>query len=97
MLYCEVSHSVIVSLMEFWVVHPEILGCWGLERGGGGSPKAYFWDIIAHISLWSEFGPWLNGRYPPAEIFIPVVPQILSIASLFCFLPVVAGPLSTFL
>ena len=44
------------------------------------------WGILTHTSLWSGFGPWLNGRYPLTEILIPVFPNIPSIASLFSFL-----------
>ena len=32
MLSREVSHLGSVSLLAFWVVHPELMGCWGSER-----------------------------------------------------------------
>ena len=49
------------------------------------------------MSLWYAFGPWLNGRYPPAEILISIVTQIPSIAYIFWFLLGVSGTLFTFL
>ena len=57
---------------------------WG---GGGGVAKGLCVGILTHISMWSEFGPWFNGRYPPEEMLIAAVPHILYIASLFLVSP----------
>ena len=55
------------------------------------------WVILTQMSLWSEFGPWLNGIYPPAEMFIPFFLHILAIVFIFWFILELYGPLSPFL
>ena len=46
------------------------------------------------MSMWYEFGTWLNRRYPPADMFFPVVPYIPSMDFMFWFLLVVARTFS---